>query len=190
MLKPATALNFLLSYKYAALLPLACLEGPMVALAVGFLTRLGYFSFLPAFLIMILGDFIPDSIYYAIGHLGNKQSLTSKYDTKSNIISRHLALISKMWFEHPIKTMFVSKLAYGFSIPLLVTAGLAHMPYRKFIWHALHVTIFQYGLIMTLGYYLGQSYMAAGNYIKYAEVSIGVLAAAFVIMYFILQRYM
>ena len=138
---------------------------------------------------MILGDFLPDSLYYYIGRFSNKEKLIAKYDTKSKLISRHLGHLEHLWHNHTLKTMFVSKLAYGLSIPLLVTAGLVHLRYRKFVWQALIVTLFQYGLLMIVGYYLGQSYERAIPYVKDIGIIIAVIAILFVVIYFLVQRY-
>ncbi len=65
----------LTKYGYFILFPLAAIEGPVVSLVVGFLIYLGYFQFLPAYGILILGDRIPDAIYYYIGRCGNGKAL-------------------------------------------------------------------------------------------------------------------
>ena len=189
MSQSSSIIKFLMSYRYLALFPLACLEGPIVALAVGFLVHLGYFMFIPAYFVMILGDFVPDSLYYAIGRFGNKEKLVLKYDTKSKLISRNFGYLERVWHKHTLKTMFVSKLAYAFSIPLLVTAGLVRLPYRKFVWQALIVTLFQYGVLMTVGYLLGKSYEVAVPYVKGVAIIIAVIAIVFVAGYFMLQKY-
>ena len=74
----SVALHLLMTYRYLILFPLAAVEGPIVALLVGFLISLGYFQFFPAFGIMILGDLIPDSFYYYLGRFGNKKNLIEK----------------------------------------------------------------------------------------------------------------
>ena len=86
--------------------------------------------------------------------------------------------------------MFVSKLAYGLSIPLLVTSGLVRLSYWKFVWQALIVTMFQYGLLMVVGYYLGQSYELAIPYVKNVGIIIAVAAVVVIIMYFLFQKRM
>jgi len=75
MFQTSIIFNFLLQYRYLALFPLACIEGPILALVVGFMVHLGYFSFIPAYFIMVLGDFVPDSVYYFIGRFGDKEKL-------------------------------------------------------------------------------------------------------------------
>ncbi|MEI6660069.1 MAG: DedA family protein [bacterium] len=183
-------LEFLINYRYVALLPLAILEGPILSLAVGFLAHLGYFNFALALGVMILGDFIPDTAYYFIGYWGDKDVLIRKYDTQSKIVSKSIGHFEKFWTEHPVKTMFISKLAYGLSTFLLITAGIARMSYRKFFTQAFIVTIFQYGTLMVVGYYLGQSYESAAPYVKNTGIIVSAVAVVFLVGYFLLQKYM
>lgn len=170
----------LIQYRYFILFPLAAIEGPIVALVAGFVIRLGYLSVLPSLTIMIFGDIIPDSIYYYLGRRSNERRFVEKYGARWPIIATHFALIEKLWRDHPGKTMFLGKLAYGLSIPFLISAGLVKMSYRKFLTYAVPVTIFQYGLIMAIGYYLGQSYQLAEIYIHdvYLALAIAVLILA------------
>lgn len=172
----------LTKYGYFILFPLAAIEGPIISLVVGFLIYLGYFNFLPAYAILLLGDLIPDTIYYYIGRFGNKRKIMEKYGSRLN-------LIEKLWQGHGRKTMFLSKLAYGLSIPFLISAGLVKMPFRKFISYAFPVTLFQYGVIMAIGYFLGHSYQLAERYIQYAYVIVAAILIVFIIGYIIIVKY-
>ncbi|MCX6755784.1 MAG: VTT domain-containing protein [Candidatus Nomurabacteria bacterium] len=182
-------LKFFLANRYWTLLPLALVEGPILALAVGFMAHIGYFNFIYALIIIILGDFLPDSAYYALGRFGNKEKILARFDTKSKIISSHFNFIEKAWKEHTTKTMFISKIAYGLSTPLLITAGLAKLEYWRFVRWALCVTVIQYGILMTLGYYLGSSYSNATFYVKDAGILVAIIATVFIFGFFALQKY-
>ena len=172
----------LTKYGYFILFPLAAIEGPIVSLVVGFFVRLGYFAFLPAYGILILGDLIPDTIYYYIGRFGNKRKIMEKYGSRLN-------LVEKLWREHGKKTMFLSKLAYGLSTAFLISAGLVNMPLKRFISYTLPITILQYGAIMAIGYYLGSSYQLAAKYIDYAGIIIAVIFVIFITGYIFFIKY-
>jgi membrane-associated protein len=155
-------------YRYLILFPLSAVEGPLVSLAVGFLISLGYLDFFFAYPIVILGDIIPDSIYYYVGRLGNKNKLLERFRRRSKFISGNLHVVENLWQEHGRKTMLLGKLAYGLSVPFLISAGLVDMPFRRFLSYAIPVTLFQYGMIIAIGYTLGHSYRMAGRYIEYS----------------------
>jgi membrane protein DedA with SNARE-associated domain len=182
-------ISLILTYRYFILLPLAFIEGPILALVLGFLVHLGYFDFIPAFLVMCAGDFFPDISYYYIGHFGNQKNFLQKYGTRFKFIKNNFPIIEKLWRDHGFKTMFLSKIAYGMSTALLVSSGLARMPFKKFAPYAFVVTLLQYGIIMTLGYYLGYSYVYAAQYVKLAGVIFALILIAFIFVYVKIQKY-
>ncbi|MFH1990286.1 MAG: VTT domain-containing protein [Patescibacteria group bacterium] len=177
-----TAILLLTKYGYFILFPLAAFEGPIISLIAGFLVHLGYFSFLPVLIILVLGDVIPDVIYYYIGRFGSKRKIIEKYGS-------HLNLLEKLWREHGKKTMFFSKIAYGLSTPLLISAGLVKMPIRRFVSYTIPISITLYTVIITSGYYLGNSYQLAAKYINFAEIIIAVIFVIFIAVYVFSAKY-
>ncbi|MBX4210699.1 hypothetical protein KW783_01880, partial [Candidatus Parcubacteria bacterium] len=105
-------LTALIKYRYVALFPLAAIEGPVVALAAGVLIHFGYLAVIPSYIILILGDIIPDTVYYYIGRYSHKINLVEKYKLKSVFISTNLDFMDRLWRDHGRKTMFLAKLAY------------------------------------------------------------------------------
>jgi membrane protein DedA with SNARE-associated domain len=174
-------LLLVLQYRYLIILPFAIIEGPIFALLIGFLVYAKVLDLIPAFFVMVIGDFIPDTAYYFIGYYGYQKGIVGKIFRKEGRIFEHVEIIKGLWQKHPRKTMFVSKLAWALSTPLLITAGLAKIPYKKFFTYALVVTFFQYGLCMGIGYYLGYSYQTA---VKYAQLG-GIIFAAILILFIV-----
>ncbi|MDO8669698.1 MAG: hypothetical protein Q7K65_05405 [Candidatus Buchananbacteria bacterium] len=178
----------IIQYKYLILFPIAAIEGPIVSLAIGFLIYLGYLDFLPAYFILILGDLIPDTVYYYIGRLGDKKNFLNKYGSRLSLAS-NIKILDKLWAFHPRKTMFLSKFAYGLSTPFLISAGLIKMPFRKFVSYTFPVILLQYALIMAIGYYLGQSYQIAEIYIQYTGILVAVIIVIFIVGYALFTKY-
>lgn len=174
-----TIIQLLIHYRYLILFPLAAFEGPIVAFVVGILVAAGYFNPFVAYVILLFGDIIPDSIYYFIGRHGERKTFVSRYGAKVGITEERFGVIKKLWHQHGFKTMFVSKLAYGLSTPFLVAAGFAGIPAKKFYEYALPVTIAQYAILMALGFYFGNSYALIAQYIQNAQL---IIAAAFIIL--------
>lgn len=184
-----TVLNLLIAYKYWLLFPLAALEGPVVALLAGFLVYLGYLSFLPAYLLLLLGDLIPDTVYYYLGRYGDQKQLLQKYGAKHDFIIKNFNLVDNLWRDHGRKTMFLSKLAYGLSTIFLISAGLVKMPFKKFFSYAFPITVFQYGVIMLAGYYLGHSYALAEKYIAAGAYVVAGVLVIFIAGYILATKY-
>lgn len=179
------AISLILQFKYLILIPLAAIEGPMIALVAGFLVSTGTLDPFLAFGILLLGDIIPDSIYYAIGRYGNQR----KAQEKIRLIANNYDTLVKLWHRHPAKTMFLGKLAYGLSQFFLISAGLVKMPYKKFMSYALPVTFVQFGALMIIGYYLGGSYEIISRYVRDAGIVIAIFAIVFFTIYIALAKY-
>lgn len=183
------ALILLLKYKYFVLLPLAMFQGSLTSLVSGFLVYQNLLNVWVAFGIILLGDFIPDTIFYYIGYHGQKNRIVKKYVLDNKFFSNHLTVINKLWFDHGRKTMTLGKMSYGFAIPFLLSAGMAKMPYRKYILYAMTVSFFHYGSILIIGYILGSSYTSADEYINYLHYGLAGLAISLLIIYVFIMRY-
>ena len=79
----------------------------------------------------------------------------SKWRTETKLGAHILAPLERQWHHHPVRMMWITKLAYGLSMYLLITAGMAGLPFKKFYLYTLPATIFQFGGLMVLGYFLG-----------------------------------
>lgn len=173
-----TIQHLILTYRYWVLLPIAIIEGPMLAIAVGILVKLGYLYLLPAFLIMVLGDFIPDTFYYIIGRRSHHWKFAKHFISKFDDAS----LIARMWNRYPVKTLILSKLAFALSPALLVTAGIARIRYRMFVSLSFMVTVLQYSFFIAVGYFVGYSkqFMANASYF-------GIFIALIIILFYIIN---
>lgn len=177
------------NYGYWILFPLAFFEGPITAFIAGTFVALGYFNIVSAYGIMLLGDLLPDVAYYLFGRYGEKKTLISRYAVKMGIKEEHFDAIRRLWQKHPGKTMFFSKLAYGLSTPFLVSAGLVGMSFRRFVQYAFPITIIQYGILLALGYYFGNSFKFVSEGVEIVQVATGGVVVV-VVAYYFLTRYM
>lgn len=180
--------QLVLQYRYWILLPLAFMEGPILAFVLGSFSVLGYFNIFLSFLILLIGDLVPDAAYYFFGRYGERNGLMSRYAQKIGIGEEHFDVVRRLWHKHPAKTMFLTKFAYGLSTPLLVSAGFIGMPLYRFLRLSVMISIIQYGVLLTLGYNFGRSFkLVSGTLelISLAAAGIIVMAAA----YYFLVRY-
>lgn len=182
-------LILLVKYKYVILFPLAAFEGPIMSLVVGFLIFSGTFNFWPAYIILLFGDIVPDTLYYYLGYFSDKIKFIQKYFLKSDSLVKNMSIVKNLWEKHPFKMMFFGKLAYGLATPFLISAGVIKMPYKKFISYTIPITCFQYATFLGIGYYLGKSYEIAVKYIDFFYVSMAVIVVIFIIFYVRMVKY-
>jgi membrane protein DedA with SNARE-associated domain len=57
-------------YKYWLIFPIVIIEGPIIVVISGFLVYLGFLNAYITYIILVIGDSIGDSMYYAIGRYG------------------------------------------------------------------------------------------------------------------------
>lgn len=167
----------LITYKYIILFPIALIEGPMASVAAGFLAHQGYLNLAISYTIFILGDVLPDGLYYYSGKYGHKSKLFQKHRSK-------VEQFKYIWDRHGILAIVISKFAYGISPPLLMSAGLANISPRKFFSLSLSISFFQFAVFMTLGYYFGNSYSVIQKYMKGGQIVITFIFILFFIIYY------
>src|SRR3989344_387799 len=184
----AAVILLLEQYRYFILFPIACFEGPMVAFVAGTLIPLGYFSPVPLFVVLVLADVIPDLASYFFGRWGKEKSLVEKVGPKLKITPERFELVRNLWHTHPFKTMAVTKFAYGLSTPLLISAGLAHLPLRTFWQYSAVLAAFQYSVLMGLGYFFGGYFAAVESAFVRVEILIAAVAVVFAGYYLITRR--
>jgi len=168
--------QLLIDYQYWILFPLACVEGPIVAFVAGVLVAAGYMNPLIAFIILILGDVVPDTVYYLIGRFGNRHGLLERIVKKLGFTGEYVSKLKALWFNHTTRTMMVTKFAYGLSIPLLITSGAVKLPFSRFWTNTVPLSALQYGVLMGLGYFFGQSYALVESSVIRIQLLIAALA--------------
>lgn len=171
--------SLLLVWRYAIYFPLMVIEGPIVTIIAGFLTSLGYFSFALVYLVSVAGDLGGDILYYLIGRIGGGKILTRE---------KFLGIKKEQWQglenhfnRHSGKTLLFGKLTHSIGAPILVAAGLAKVPFRKFIWYNFIGTLPKSLAFLLIGFYFGQAYQQIDKYLGYAILSVFfaiILAAA------------
>lgn len=168
----------LIHYRYAFFVPVAIFEGTTVAFLAGVLVGAGIFDPWIAYPVLIVGDLIPDSLWYWAGRHAHKRDLLNRFGRHVGITEQRLGFILNLWRKHPSKTVVLSKIAYGMGAPMLMSAGYARIPWKRYYGTAVPVSAIQYGILMMLGAGAHRSYHALLPYVRYT----GFLAAIFVIV--------
>ncbi len=188
---PEALIAALLAYRYWVLLPLAIIEGPMLAFVCGLLISLGYLSPQVTLFILVLGDIIPDTFFYFTGRYGSDRPVIKRLAARIGVTDEHFADAQRLWHAHPGKTMLMSKFAYGISSAFLFMAGLMKMPVQKFYGYSVSISVVHYAIIMTAGYYFGASLATAGELIRMIEYGIAggaLLVSAYVTIMWYLRK--
>jgi membrane protein DedA with SNARE-associated domain len=177
MLSSSLIIALFLKYRYAIFIPLAIFEGTTVALIAGVLFAMGILDLVITYIILIIGDIIPDTLWYQIGRHAHRRDLIRRFGHHIGMTPERLDFLEYLWRRHPMTTIALSKLAYGISAPMLMTAGHARVPLKLYYGTAIPVSTIQYGIIMLIGMGAYRSYETAFPYIRDA----GMLAAVMMV---------
>jgi membrane-associated protein len=176
-----TLIPVLLTYKYLLLFPLSLLEGPILSVVVGFLISQQQLNFFAAYAILMAADILRDTALFLIGRWLHPESVLSR-------IADRFKHMDHLWTRHTVKTLMISKWAYGLSFPMLISAGLTKLSVKKFVMIAFLVTMFQYAVLIALGFYFGKSYQLLSTYIVGAQLFLALGIVIIVVLYVVFSK--
>lgn len=174
-------------YPYAFLVPFAIVEGPLVAAACGVGVALGFLNPFIVLPILLLGDLLPDLVYWLCGRWGTRMGWVRRVATRVRLLREHLPALEELWRTRLYTTMLTVKLAWGISAPFIVSAGMAKVPLRRFIMASLSVAVPYLGILFCLGYGTTLVYGALGFSRLEAQLFVSVMGACFflALLYFV-----
>ena len=97
-------LHAVFSHAYFFLIPLAILEGPLLAIVCGIAAGLGALNPFVAYGILIGGDLGPDLMYYSIGRWGATLPFVRRYASRIRAIRKTFLSLEQLWHTHPLAT--------------------------------------------------------------------------------------
>jgi membrane protein DedA with SNARE-associated domain len=162
-----SAVLFAQSHGYLLIFLAMIIEGPIITLAAAFASSLGIFNVWLIFLLSILGNLLPDILFFSIGRFGREKSL-EKYFKYFGLNQQRIKKLENGFKEHAGKTLVFAKLIPPLPIPGIILAGFAKMPTRKFIFISTAFNIISSTICVLVGYYSG---WALDNLLKYLHMS-------------------
>jgi membrane protein DedA with SNARE-associated domain len=154
----AAITHLIIEYRYWILIPLAIIEGPIVAFIAGTLASIGYFNIYVLAIVFFVRDMGMDAIYYYSGYFGGQTAFVKRMLGKMNVQESHLSELRLLWDEHPARTMFIGKLSYGIAQAFIVAAGVVKMNIREFFTYGALVAVAQFGTLLLVGYFFGNAF--------------------------------
>jgi len=170
-------IQLLITYRYPILVPIAFLEGHLISLLVGFLSKLGYMNAILGALCVALGNLLGDMILYWLGyHKGEK--IYRSWGKYIGLSPESVEKVKKIFHKHKGRILFFSKMTNGFGLAtaVLFTAGLTRIPFRNYmLWNILGEFLWT-GMLVGIGYFLGNLYTTVDSFIwKVGTIVFGVV---------------
>jgi membrane protein DedA with SNARE-associated domain len=177
-----TLFGWVLAYRYAVLLPIAIVEGPIISVIAGFLISIHVMEFWIAFGILVLGDIIGDIFLYGLGRWG-RNSLLSRWGPKFGATPERMEKFEKLFKTHAKKTLLFGKWGHAFGFPILISAGAVKERFDEFFWMSVGGTIPKTLFLLAIGFYFGAAYSAIDKYFTYAAIGIVAVTALAAVAY-------
>lgn len=134
----------------------------------------------------VLGDLIGASIAYAIGFWG-EQALVERHGAKFHLSSKRLERTTRWFDRYGSLAVFVSRLIPGARFAFPYVAGIAKMPYWRFLLSAAAGSVLWITGLGFLGRAVGSDWQSWRNHLEYADYFfVGLVVLA--IVYLILRR--
>ncbi len=175
-------------YGYVLMFLAMLVEGPAVTALGAFGAILGYFDLRVVFLLSVLGNLVPDLVYYLVGFWG-RNKIIDKYGKYLMLSHERLLRLEKLYHEHVGKAIFIVKLFPLLATPGLIVAGITKVPIRKFALWSLAVTLPSSLFFLLLGYYFGSVYKKIVEYVGYGSYLLIGTIAIFLIVSYLYRRF-
>jgi len=166
--------HWVIGQGYTLLFIAMVIEGPVVTAAGAFAAALGALDIWAVLILSILGNLLPDFLYYFIGYWGREQ-FADKYGHYIGITREKMAEAEKAIQKHAGKSLIAIKLIPLLATPGLVAAGIAKMDLKKFTYWCIVITVPSSILYLIIGYYFGAAY---DRLVHYLNVGGFIIAAA------------
>jgi membrane protein DedA with SNARE-associated domain len=180
--------HLILEYRYLILIPLALIEGPIVAFIAGTLASLGYFDVWVLAAFFFARDVCMDALYYAIGHFGGRTKVAHWALRKIKVTEDHLESVRQLWEKRPFVTMFIGKLSYGIGSTFTTVAGIVNMRFMTFVRYGAIVAALQYWSLLALGYFFGASFGNISSILQNLQYVIGGIGIVIAVYYIFSAR--
>jgi membrane-associated protein len=169
---------------YAIVFALSIPEGPILTVACGFLAKSGILNPLVVYALVVSGDMIGDSTYYALGRFGGT-ALLRRVGPRLGFTTARLEDTRKYFEARRMKMLSLSKLVHGVGVLGLVLAGATRFSYRRFCFGCAAISLAQSGILLALGLVTGHAYEEVGRYLNMyaaALTAVAIAVCAFVIV--------
>lgn len=151
-------------YTYVLMAPAAMILGPVVSLLAGVLLRLDVIQLVPTCLALAAGELGGDVLWYYLGKRYG-DDFSRRFGKYVGITESTVGSIKKLYSEHHDIILFTSKLTsgLGFAIPILFTAGLSRVPFRRYMMLNIAGQFLWTAALLSIGYFLGHIFLKVND---------------------------
>lgn len=147
--------NAVVDHPYTLLGPLVLAEGPAATVLAGSLVGAGLAAFWPILLIVVVADVAADSALYLLGRFSDRPWIARLLRRLGLTEKRRLRLTTAVVDNLP-KVVAGAKAIDLAAIPAYLAAGIARVPYRRFVGWVSLASAIRAGVLIGLGVIFGR----------------------------------
>jgi membrane protein DedA with SNARE-associated domain len=125
-------MSTLLDHPYAVLGPLVVVEGPAATVTAGSLVGAGLAGFWPILAIVVGADLVADTFLYAVGRAG-RHGRVAPWLGRLGLTDERRGRFTAAVKRSVPRVIISAKIADLLAVPAFLSAGLARVPYRRFL---------------------------------------------------------
>jgi membrane protein DedA with SNARE-associated domain len=154
-----TFIGYLITYRYVLIIPITIIEGPIIMVVCGFLLRFGTFDLVPLYLTLSVADTVGDIGWYCVGRFWGLPFI-KRFGKYFSITEKTLSKATALFHKHHNKILFISKITmgFGFALVTLITAGVAKVPFKKYLIFNVSGQLIWTAALLGIGYLFGNVY--------------------------------
>lgn len=154
----AILVPWVINHGYLIFTIFAIIEGPLITIAAGVASSLGYFNIFIILALALVGDIGGDFFYYGIGYVSHNV-IHSPFFRFLGLNEKWIEKVQKLLHNHTTRAVILIKISPVIGPLGIITIGATRIKFRKFIKSALYVAIPKSLFFALLGYYSGQTYL-------------------------------
>lgn len=174
-------------YKYFVILPVVIIEGPIIMVISGFLVYLGFLNIFITYSLLVVGDLIGDSLYYAVGRYGSRFVWIKKAGYFLGYNQKIKESLKNHFEKHTVKTLLLAKISHGLGGTVQVIAGVIKVNFLKYLSVEIIGTIPKTLILLILGFYIGDSYLKINTYLD--SIALIIIGAALAVFLYIIRNF-
>ncbi|GES26982.1 hypothetical protein Aple_098810 [Acrocarpospora pleiomorpha] len=142
-------------HPYALLGPLVLVEGPAATVLAGSLVGTGMATFWPILLIVVAADVAGDSVMYVLGRFGTRPRVARILRRLGLTVQRQDRLTAAVTRSLP-RVVAGAKAVDITAVPAFLAAGLARVPYRRFVSWIVPASAVRAAVLLGIGVLFGR----------------------------------
>ncbi|MDD4900592.1 MAG: VTT domain-containing protein [Patescibacteria group bacterium] len=183
----STILSWVIASGYTMVFIAMIIGGPIFISAAAFAAALGYFNVYVIFALTLFGEMAVDIVLFLIGSL-SRETIVERFGHYFGLTTKRILKLEELVVKHTWKTLFIIKYSPIIPMPGFVAAGAAKLPFKKFFYVLLVLSLPKAIFFTLMGYYFGMAYNVFSKYFYYGQYGIVLVVIIFIAVNYLFVR--